>query len=65
MSLRELVQGQQNHRLIDGRLLFICQQPGHRGDPGAAIAVLPHKRGRLIQTVGFVPLQVINQNLIV
>jgi len=64
MSLCELMQGQQNHGFIDGRLRLCCEQPGHRGDSRATIAMLPHKTCRLIQAVGFVPLQVINQNFI-
>jgi len=58
------MQGQQNHGLIDGRLRLCREQPGRRGDLRATVTMLPHKSSRLIQAVGFVPLQVINQNFI-
>jgi len=64
MSLGELIQSQQNNGLFDGELLFDCQQPGDRRDSAATIAMLPHKTCRLIEAVGLVPLQVINQDFV-
>lgn len=52
-------------KLRTHRRLFALggHQPGDSGHPSAAVAMLPHKTSRSIQAVGFVALQLINQNL--
>jgi hypothetical protein len=45
-------------------LQFVLQTLGYLGWRSPAVAVLPHQRDRLIETVGLVVIEVIDQNFV-